>query len=397
MKGIYQRKQAFWFRFSSGGIQHRVPLGTRDEAEAIKAARTILEKGPQEKKTTGRIWAQVIEAYVRDREKTGAFRAGTAGRVRSALKVFADRCGASGPDAITLAHLQKYYDTRRKNSEAGARSTMAVVQAFLSNVGRLPGRITFAPGTKPEARQVVVDLATANKWVEGCKREELRFVLFCGFHAGMRAGEIKHARSGWFDLARGVISIPATEKQTLPNGKKNDWKTKDGDGREIPLSAAFRDFLRIFLDTRTDHCLRSVRHSSDGLLDFRAPFEKYMVSVGRPDVFPHAMRHSWITELCNSGNHSIQEVAAWSGDCLETIEKNYWHKKTEAGALDETLSGKKRKQEEKAARDEIAELLALVRAGSIAPEAAAQMLVQGSESGKNEPLKPRGRREFLDY
>lgn len=368
MKGIYLRKQVYWFRFSLAGSQHRVNLKTRDAAEAIKMAREIRKKGPQEKRISGKVWGSVIAGYISEKEKAGEFRAGTARKAHSALKVFGERCGAASPDSVTLTQLQKYYDTRRKNSEAGARSTMAVIQAFLSHVGHLPGRVKFAAGSKINSRQVIVDLAMANDWIENCHRDELKFVLFCGFHAGMRAGEIKHSRVGWFDLRRGLIAIPAEERQTLPNGKKNLWKTKDGDAREIPLSAEFRTFLGGFMQTRTGHVLKSTRGSADGIWDFRAPFENFMQKMGRPEVFPHAMRHSWITELTNSGNHSMQEVAAWSGDCLETIESNYWKKKTEAGALDATLAGKRKSEEEKISRSEIAELLQLVRQGKLAPQ-----------------------------
>lgn len=357
MQGIYNRKGTFWFRFSTGGKQIRVSLGTKDEAEAINAAKKIKAKGPQEKKISGKIWGSVIAAYVRAKEQAGEFREGTGGRVASALKVFSERCGAAGPDSVTMAQLQKYYDTRRKNSEAGARSTMAVIQAFLSHLGHLPGRVKYAAGSKINSRQVVVDLATANAWIEACKRDELKFVLFCGFHAGMRAGEIKHSRVAWFDLKRGIIAIPAMENQTLPTGKRHQWKTKDGDAREIPMSAAFRVFLGEFLRPKSGHCLKSIRGAGDGLFDFRAPFEKFMEAQGRDDVFPHAMRHSWITELTNSGNHSMQEISAWSGDCLETIESNYWKKKTEAGALDGTLAGKRKGGEMEEIRSALAGLL----------------------------------------
>lgn len=39
------------------------------------------------------------------------------------------------------------------------------------------------------------------------------------------------------------------------------------------------------------------------------------------------------------------QVSAWSGDRIETIEKNYWHKRTEGGALDATMAGIKKDEE----------------------------------------------------
>lgn len=85
--------------------------------------------------------------------------------------------------------------------------------------------------------------------------------------------------------------------------------------------------------------------------------------MGRPEVYPHSFRHSWITALCNSGNHTITEVAAWSGDRLETIEENYWKKTAAKGALDATLSGLRKSTEEAKARANLAELLEVTRAG----------------------------------
>lgn len=390
-KGLYLRKLVWWFRFSSGGVQHRINLRTQDEGEAEKLAREILKKGIAEPKVSGKVWKHAIAEYVTAKTKSGNFRVGTASRVKSALKVFSERCGATGPDSVTIFQLQAYYDTRRKSSEAGARSTMAMIQAFLSHAGGLPGRVKLAQGSRPNARQVVVPLATANRWLEECFRPELRFVLFCGFHAGMRAGEIKHSRAAWFDLSRGLIAIPAEEIQTLPNRKKYPWKTKSGEGREIPLSPAFKAFLDSFLEDKKGHCLPSKLDSKDGLWDFRLPFKSFMTRMERSEVFPHAMRHSWISELCNSGNHTIQEVSSWSGDRLETIESNYWKKKAEAGALDLTMSGVRKGKEESEFRKEIREKLARMGEGAMTPNEVSGILFGDGNDNINEQLQERTR------
>lgn len=369
MKGLYQQKKTWWFRFSIAGKQHRVSTGTRDESEAIKVAERILKDGPQEK-VSAKVWDGVVEDYCRRKVKAGEFRKGTASRVKSALLTFAARSKVSSPEAVRMSHLQDYYNQRRKGSEAGARSTMAMIQAFLSDLGRLPGRVKYAAGSRPERREAVVSLVGAERWINEAGRDDLRFVLFCGFHAGMRAGEIRHARAAWFDLSRGILTIPAKEMQVSILGKRILWEIKDREARSIPLSPAFREFLADFLRDRKGHLLAS-RKSKDGLFDFRAPFESLAERMGREDVSPHSMRHSWISELCNSGNHSIQEVAAWSGDTLDTIEKNYWHKKTEAGALDETFSGQRKGGE---VRAQVAEILQLLKDGKMTPEEAEEGL-----------------------
>lgn len=43
----------------------------------------------------------------------------------------------------------------------------------------------------------------------------------------------------------------------------------------------------------------------------------------------------------NSSNHALQEVSAWSGDNLGTIERNYWKKRVVAGLIDATLRGER--------------------------------------------------------
>jgi integrase len=332
-KGLYQQegKLTWWLRFSRGGKQIRVSLGTRDFGEAVaKAAEIRAGQGPKEIKA--KVWETAIAAYTKEKVAKGDFRAGTAGKAASAIKVFARETGAATPDVVTLPMLQSYYETRAKNSEAGARSTIATIQGFLAWGGCLPGRVVYGKA-KPEARNVVLTPETINDWIREAKTDRLRFVLYCAGHAGMRAGEIRHSLRSWFDLDRRVISIPA---------KENEWQTKNSDGREIPISAPFAEFLGSFLAGK------------DGLLlvgrkgkpwDFRLPLDRHAIAMGRPEVFPHAFRHSWITALCNSGNHTIMQVSSWSGDRIETIEKNYWHKRTETGALDATMAGVKRDEE----------------------------------------------------
>ncbi len=158
----------------------------------------------------------------------------------------------------------------------------------------------------------------------------------CGFWAGLRSNEIRHAKPSWFRLDSGILRIPA---------KEADFESKDGESREIPLSAEFVAFLRGYLEgkPRMDFILKSrkSRKSRDGTYDFKKPVGDYMSGIGHPEFYPHAMRHSWITELVNSGNHTLQEVAAWSGDNLETIESNYWKKRVVAGSIDATLRGER--------------------------------------------------------
>ena len=351
-QGIYLRKKTYWLRNPVDGVRYFQNLHTHDFIKAVEAAKKLRGIRPQGKPQVG-TWEKIIEKYIAEKlagvrpahlagRRLRSFRTETAPRVRSCLKVFASRSGAPTPAQVTTKQLQSYYESRAKKSEAGARSTMATIQAFLEHIQCLPGRVVFSHDRKPEVRLVVVPVEISNGWIEECQREDLKYVLFCGFHAGLRRGEIMHSRISWFDLKRRVLTIPGKERQKLPSGKSYDWKSKDGESREIPLSSGFSAFLETFLaEPKRDFCLLSKKRSASGLFDFRAPFQKFMKQKERPDVTRHAMRHSWITELCNSGNHSITEIAAWSGDTVETIETNYWKKRVRTGGLDDTMAGKR--------------------------------------------------------
>jgi integrase len=349
--GVYRRGDWFWLRHSVEGTEIRQPLRTQIYEEAISKAKELRGQIPSPEVKIKGGWDSVIENYLREKQSpkrppnfTGkrwlTFRPGTVIKVRSCLKKFAAWAGVANPSKVTVGKLEAYLVRVSKKSNAGGRTTLATIQAFLSHIGCLPGRIQLPERKSLERREVVVSIATANKLILEAPTDALRFVLFCGFHAGLRRGEIMHARATWFRLDRGILRVPRFDKVA-----GHLFQVKDSETREIPLSAEFASFAECFLKQtkQQKYCLSNPteRRSKSGTYDFRRPFQKFMETAGHPEIFPHAMRHSWITELCNSGNHSIQEVSAWSGDSIQTIEKNYWHKKATKGALDDTMQGKR--------------------------------------------------------
>lgn len=57
-----------------------------------------------------------------------------------------------------------------------------------------------------------------------CKTDEPHFIRFCGFHAGMRYGEIDAARPEWFDLDAGVITISPDRLWKPVRGARRWWR-----------------------------------------------------------------------------------------------------------------------------------------------------------------------------
>jgi len=358
-KGIYRKsgKPGLWLRYNYQGVQVRVPLHTRDFTEAIEIAKTLRGQPPKSREGDPDFgWTKAIDKYLHEKQcqerpasfqgKTWrTFRPGTVPKVRSCLVKFAKWSKTNAPQQVTKKQLEDYRDLYAKNSNASARTTMAQILAFFDHVGIYPGRIQLPEKRKLERREVVISIVEGNKLIADAPNDRLRFVLFCGFHAGLRRGEIMHARSEWFHLKRGILRVPRVDEFG-----ERPFAVKDSETRDIPLSAEFAAFMQRFLRgvKAEEYCLRNPTklRSKAGTYDFRKPFSDFVKKAGYPSLFPHAMRHSWISGLCNSGNHSIQEVSAWSGDSLETIEKNYWHKRVTPGALDETMRGVRKGQEQ---------------------------------------------------
>lgn len=346
--GVFNRGGWYWLRHTINGKEIRQPLRTQIYEEAITKAREL--RGRAAPETAKGSWVTVIERYLKEKQnprrpagfagkRWQTMRPGTVLKVRSCLKTFATWSDLPSPSKVTLPILERYLEKTSKTSKAGGRTTLATINAFLAHVGCLPGRIQLPAKKELERRQVVVTIGGGNELIEKAQSDNLRFILYCGFHAGLRRGEIMHARPAWFDMSRRVLTVPRVDEV-----EENKFQIKDDESRDIPLSKQFSTFLRDFLPKIEDgYCLKNPtkRRSKSGTYDFCLPFSKFAAACGKPELYPHAMRHSWISELCNSGNHSIQEVSAWSGDTIETIEKNYWHKRVVPGALDDTMQGKR--------------------------------------------------------
>src|SRR5262249_34343684 len=93
-------------------------------------------------------------------------------------------------------------------------------------------------------RKSWLPLDVANRVIAEAKDPELKFILFCGFHAGLRKSEILAAKVGWFDLTQdpGLLHVQ--------NDPASGFILKDRENRVIPLTDEFKKFLMGFLSER---------------------------------------------------------------------------------------------------------------------------------------------------
>lgn len=182
-------------------------------------------------------------------------------------------------------------------------------------------------------REIVVAWERSTELL-GISAGEMKFILFAGFRAGMRRGEISMARPAWFDLARKRIHIPAKDPVT-------GFVPKSGRARTIPLTEEFRDFiLAEYLDWNArKFCLRPEKPMGKWIyrFDFRKMLERFARN-NCAELTAHVMRHSFASHLANGGI-GIAQLSSWTGDRIQTLEHHYLHLDADADAAEMAFAG----------------------------------------------------------
>ena len=336
-KGLYKQKHRYWYRYWHAGKEHYHNCQTSNLEEAKEEKKRFLASATFGKALAAKSWDKEIEDYIADRRAKGSMKDSTEVGMRSVIQMFQTHCPTvAKPEDVSYADLEKFWTKSRVNSDSTGRTYLVTLQAFLKDRGLLRKRFLIPKTAKIGARETYEKMEVINDWIEQCDDVDLKYVLFCLGHMGMRAGEVRMSHVDWYK--DGICKIPAKLTYKTKKGVKKIWSPKNGTGRAIPITPEFQTFLDVYLIDKAGLVIKS-KKSKDGTWNFRLPLERFMGEVGSPDFFPHAFRHSWITYLMDTG-YSIQDVSIWSGDRLETLQKHYWKKHTEAGALD--VTGKKK-------------------------------------------------------
>lgn len=334
-RGIYLRGKFYWFAIQKDRKRHFIPLKTSDLAEAIrKVAR--LRHGPEI--TSGAVVEHSVlrfVAYMRARdergEKGGWAKATAASKVY-VLKAFASVFGKALPAQIGPEDVRRWYNERVQESSATtAFGNLMTVRSYFNWCRDVDKSVRDNPcvalrihAPHGSARKDFCSAELVAKLIAECPREDLRFILFCGFHAGLRALEITEAVPWWFDLDNGHLHLRKTPTIQF----------KDREERSVPLTGQFIAFLRDYglrepymLHPENTHGRNRYRY------DFTRPFRLYMREQSCEWVTPHTMRHTFASLLA-SADHSIFKIATYLGDEVRVVQKHYAKLLPEAGALD---------------------------------------------------------------
>ena len=318
-RGIYRRGNRYWFARQIEKKRHWISLETSDPAEAIEKARKIREEAMLE---PGTVLIHAVNRYVSYCRERGEWSLASADSKGYVLRAFARWAGSVTPEDVTPALIERYYRERvRSHSVRTAHGNLMTLRGFFRwcvEVERTcrenPAAAIKVKTPAPAARKDFCTPELRDRLIRECPREDLKFVLYCGFHAGLRFNEIVEARSFWFEIESGILHLRKTDTMSF----------KDGEERSIPMTKEFRQFLREYglKEPFMLHPEIPARRKSLYRYDFGRPFFEYTASQGVPWVTPHIMRHTFASLLASSGV-SIYKIAKWLGDDVRVVQRHY--------------------------------------------------------------------------
>jgi integrase len=356
-KGLYKYHDSknWWFRYADpvSGKRKAVSLGTDDEGTAVQRARAILSGGllvAKADEIDREIDQYLIDAQEREKNPMSPDSAKTA---RYVLKLFVRESKVRWPLEINENKLAVW--VRGLRAAGRSQQTLRMYAAYVKTFTRVlhaAGKLKFdplakysLPGEKATGRQnwvrkqIVRQIIGAVKprvgphskpaGIEMAKRaaEDLKFILYAGFHAGLRRKEISMAKVFWFDVDLGLIHA-----QNMPD---EDFTLKDRDNRTIDMTEEFKVFLTEYLRGRKpgEFVLRPKKTKGTWKYryDFKRMVEGHFRKVGVKCSL-HDMRRSFASNLVSAGV-PIYTVAKWLGDRVDVVEKSYGYLAPNTGEI----------------------------------------------------------------
>jgi integrase len=247
-------------------------------------------------------------------------------RVRVSSPAPTTDCAITQTGDITLSLIQRWL-ARLKDEGKSADTCWTYgqrVRSFVTYLAPkyLPATILTGftvPEPSPVGRHNWLRSGEITKIIDAAGSDlDLKFVLFCGFDAGLRRNEISEARVDWFDLVNGLLHV----------SNNGDFVTKDRSNRTIPLTERFADFLTDYLAGRESAgYVLAPEKTAKGLNKYRYDTSKRVRShFDRCKVNStfHDMRRSFASNRASAGV-SIYKIAAWLGDGIEVVQRSYGH------------------------------------------------------------------------
>jgi integrase len=290
-------------------------------------------------------WQADMEEYLEYRVRQKEFVPETVRGTRHVLEKFFQNVGKTTIADITYEDAKRYFENDVVQRDTSRRTHFARLSGFVSwalENQKVPEHFlkkvkVKRPPAQDAAREDFLDDSEIRAVIDYAKEEyahdlKLRFILYMGFHMGLRKKEISFARCENFILGdREIASYWVTGFEDCDGWSFN---TKNKKRRVIKIGEEFYNFL---MDEYT-FAPRQIWALEGGTgrkgvyrYEWRDRFNTFMkraleerVSRYGLNITPHSMRHSFITSAIRKAI-PIGVVARQSGCTISTIDKHYFH------------------------------------------------------------------------
>ena len=329
-RGINLRGKSYWLSLGPRGARRHVNLGTLDPIEAAARAGRI-RMAPVLKGAAGDAIGSLVPRFLSAKLARGEFGKRSFEWYGNHLRRFCRDTGDRPPASYSTADIQRWHDGLPVSHGTAGGMLEAVRSLFSWAVASRMIHVNPCSGVRKRkgegsGRVLFCTTEMRDRLIAECPREDLRFALFVGFHAGLRYCETVELRPEHFILGThpGVLHLHRTET----------FRIKDRESRSIPLTRALREFIDGY-GLREPFMLRpDVRHGRCAWRwNPRKPWVEYMAAQGCPWVTPHVLRHTFASLLVQRGR-SIYKVASWLGDGVEITRRHYAHLSPEDSDID---------------------------------------------------------------
>lgn len=190
VKGIYLRGDTYWFAKQVNGRRSFISLETGDYVAALQRAREIVESPEHQ---PAQSFTAEVDRSLKHKYDTNRYSKMSAESKRSCLTMFADSVKNVPPSNVTGYHCKAFYFALKKRiAPSTAESYMFTLRSFFNwcvreNLCRRnPLLDVQLDRIDRKGRTHFADLPLAQRLIENAPNDDLRYVLFCGFHTGMR-------------------------------------------------------------------------------------------------------------------------------------------------------------------------------------------------------------------
>lgn len=358
---LYKRGEYYWYDKMLNGRRRRVSLGVKTLEDAVarltdpvfRADTGVVLPGDRRRKSVREVGAasvtlsEMLSAMVHYHQRAAIRSPETIRGEKWAHDKLVKFVGKTLPvSAFTHTKAKEFLEwAKGQNTRTGEELSPVSIQflhralhSFFSWLAKHHPEVAPAKGNPfkgielPEDGERIRDkpfctVEIRNHLINSCEDDDLKFVLYCGFHCGLRRREICEARVDWFHTGRGYMQVKkAICAPRLRSIHEKPYHIKNRNERSIPLTPEFSQFLDKYLKGKKplDFALKpKVYHGKSAYrYDFRKPYEEYMETMEVEWVTHHTMRHTFASLKAQAGIPMIK-IARWLGDTLEVTDKNY--------------------------------------------------------------------------